>query len=83
MTCELKEGLDLNQLTSGGADFEVIPREDTYIEDEEEVEEKLLYQRNVVEHLNPECVDIDDGENGSDSEVCSTSVNIKTRHTLV
>ena len=75
LTSKLKDGLDISQLTSGGADFEVVGQEDTYIEDEEEVEEKLLYQRKVVEHLNPECADLGDEGASSDSDVGSTLVS--------
>ena len=68
MTYKLKEGLDITKLTGEGADFEVVTQEDTaYIEDEEEVEEKLLYQSKVVEHLNPECADLGE-EESSDSD---------------
>lgn len=67
MTCTLKEGLDINKLTTG-TDFEVVANgNEPYIEEEEEVEEKLLYQQKIIEHLNPECADFydDAGESGS------------------
>lgn len=67
MTCTLKEGLDINKLTTG-TDFEVVANgNDPYIEEEEEVEEKLQYQQKIIEHLNPECADFcdDDSESGS------------------
>lgn len=83
MTCKLKEGLDISQLTSAaGADFELVGQEDTYIEDEEEVEEKLLYQRKVVEHLNPECADMGDEGISSDSDSGTTLVSLRERSCL-
>ncbi len=53
----MKEGLDINKLSTSGTEFEVISNNSPYIEDEEEAEEKLLYQQKVLEHLNPECAD--------------------------
>lgn len=72
----MKEGLDLNKLSTTGTDFELVTRDDEpYIEDEDEVEEKLLYQKKVVEYLNPECADFhDEGESGdsaSDNDMAS------------
>jgi hypothetical protein len=66
VTCSLKEGLDLNKLSTTGADFELVGTDDPYIEDEEEVEEKMRYQQNIVQHLKPECADLDHG--GSEDE---------------
>lgn len=69
MTCSLKEGLDINKLSTTGADFELVDRDDPYIEDEDEVEEKLRYQEKIVDHLKPECADFcDDGEDDGSSD---------------
>lgn len=70
VTCDLKEGLDISKLSTTGADFELISREDKDEEEEEEraVEEKLAYERNLLQHLNPECIDLveEEEETGED-----------------
>lgn len=72
VTCSLKDGLDLNKLSTTGTDFEVVDTDDPYIEDEEEVEEKLRYRTEIVDHLKPECADFceecDGEDNGNDSD---------------
>ena len=78
VTCSLKEGLDLNKLSTTGTDFEVVDTNDPYIEDEEEVEEKLRYQQEVVDHLKPECADFceegeGDEDNGNEGDATSAS----------
>lgn len=74
MTRNLKEGLDLNKLSTTGVDFELIHTEGPHIEEEEEVEEKRAYQENVVQYLNPECVDVHE-EGDEDSDISADNDN--------
>lgn len=74
VTCNLREGLDISKLSTTGADFELIPNDDPYIEDEKEAEH---YQQNLMENLNPECADFCDEEgdkNSDDDDMASVSV---------
>ncbi len=84
VTVSLKEGLDLNKLSTVGADLEIESKcnaqeEEEEGNEEEEAEKELFYQRQVLKHLNPECADFfgNDSED-EDEQVNSNSNNMVT-----
>ena len=79
VTISLKEGLDLDKLSTVGADMEIDSKCDAQLEEEreeEEEEKELFYQQQVLKNLNPECADFFGNDSEDEQENSDSSTNM-------